>query len=120
MSLFYPTGFIQTCKKCGCTDDDCSGCIKKTGSPCYWVKPGLCSACHQEAMNSDKPWGYDVEIELRVGMVATEVKEFHKQGTEAAVRRWARLKSGFVSVVKMTPYTRKRWNEAYGHGDQRM
>ncbi len=33
------------CRKCGCTDSDCSGCIERTGSPCYWVEPGLCSAC---------------------------------------------------------------------------
>ncbi len=30
---------------CGCTDDDCSGCIERTGTPCYWVEVDLCSAC---------------------------------------------------------------------------
>lgn len=34
-----------TCRACGCTDNDCSGCIERTGEPCYWVEPGLCSAC---------------------------------------------------------------------------
>jgi hypothetical protein len=33
------------CRVCGCTDDDCSQCIAKTGFPCYWVEPDLCSAC---------------------------------------------------------------------------
>lgn len=33
------------CRVCGCTDDDCSGCIARTGEPCHWIKPGLCSAC---------------------------------------------------------------------------
>ncbi len=35
------------CRVCGCTDNDCSKCIKKTGSPCHWVdeKHTLCSAC---------------------------------------------------------------------------
>jgi len=33
------------CRVCGCTDDDCSGCVAKTGGPCYWVEPDLCSAC---------------------------------------------------------------------------
>jgi hypothetical protein len=33
------------CISCGCTDEDCSGCIEKTGSPCSWVTPNLCSAC---------------------------------------------------------------------------
>lgn len=36
-----------TCKICGCTDNDCSQCIEKTGFPCYWVDDTheLCSAC---------------------------------------------------------------------------
>lgn len=33
------------CRVCGCTDDDCSRCIEKTGVPCYWIAPDLCSAC---------------------------------------------------------------------------
>lgn len=33
------------CRKCGCTDDDCRQCIKKTGRACTWVEPNLCSAC---------------------------------------------------------------------------
>lgn len=35
------------CRGCGCTDDDCSGCIERTGHPCHWVAPGFCSACAQ-------------------------------------------------------------------------
>lgn len=34
-----------TCRVCGCTDNDCSGCIHLTGYPCTWVEPDLCSAC---------------------------------------------------------------------------
>lgn len=34
-----------TCHSCGCTDDDCRQCIEKTGEPCSWVEPDLCSAC---------------------------------------------------------------------------
>lgn len=33
------------CRKCGCTDDDCSGCIERTGEPCYWVERDLCCVC---------------------------------------------------------------------------
>lgn len=36
---------IQTCRICGCTDDDCSQCVEKTGAPCHWVEEDLCSAC---------------------------------------------------------------------------
>ena len=33
------------CRKCGCTDHDCTGCVERTGRPCHWVEPDLCSAC---------------------------------------------------------------------------
>ena len=33
------------CLVCGCTENDCSECIRRTGEPCTWIKPGLCSAC---------------------------------------------------------------------------
>lgn len=33
------------CRSCGCTDGDCSGCVERTGSPCWWVEADLCSAC---------------------------------------------------------------------------
>src|SRR4051812_12433818 len=35
----------RTCRKCGCTDDDCSECVRRTGEPCHWVAWDLCSAC---------------------------------------------------------------------------
>ena len=36
-----------TCKICGCTDHECSQCVKKTGMPCWWLDESheLCSAC---------------------------------------------------------------------------
>jgi len=39
---------LVACRECGCTEYDCSGCIERTGSPCYWVEPDLCSACVTE------------------------------------------------------------------------
>jgi ParB/RepB/Spo0J family partition protein len=38
-------GGTRTCRVCGCTDDDCSQCIEKTGERCHWVEEDLCSAC---------------------------------------------------------------------------
>lgn len=35
----------RRCRVCGCADDNCSQCIKKTGAPCHWVEEDLCSAC---------------------------------------------------------------------------
>jgi hypothetical protein len=37
------------CRVCGCTDDDCMQCIARTGEPCHWVTPDLCSACLKPA-----------------------------------------------------------------------
>ena len=34
-----------TCRNCGCTGENCSGCVERTGEPCYWVEADLCSAC---------------------------------------------------------------------------
>ncbi|HVU38076.1 MAG TPA: hypothetical protein VHC95_07055 [Opitutales bacterium] len=38
----------RRCRVCGCTEDDCRQCIAKTGQPCHWVEPDLCSACVQD------------------------------------------------------------------------
>lgn len=44
-----PKSKIRACRVCGCTDDDCSQCIEKTGGPCHWVAKDLCSACGDTA-----------------------------------------------------------------------
>jgi len=33
------------CRVCGCMDHDCRGCVERTGEPCSWIEPDLCSAC---------------------------------------------------------------------------
>lgn len=38
----------RRCRVCGCTDLDCRRCIAKTGEPCRWVEPDLCSACARD------------------------------------------------------------------------
>jgi hypothetical protein len=43
---------IRECRICGCTDDNCLGCIAKTGSPCHWIEDDLCSACAGEVSGS--------------------------------------------------------------------
>ena len=35
----------RTCRRCGCTDTDCSECVARTGQSCSWVEADLCSAC---------------------------------------------------------------------------
>lgn len=39
------------CRICGCTDNDCSQCIEKTGNPCHWISEDLCSACLDMGQN---------------------------------------------------------------------
>lgn len=41
-----PVFDIRACRVCGCTDDDCSDCIARTGHPCSWDEYDLCSACN--------------------------------------------------------------------------
>jgi len=50
------TGSARVCRVCGCTDLDCSGCIAKTGQPCYWVEPDLCSACAMDEEQFERDW----------------------------------------------------------------
>lgn len=40
-------GKARCCRVCKCTDDDCSRCVARTGSPCSWVAWDLCSACKE-------------------------------------------------------------------------
>jgi len=35
----------QKCVFCGCTDEDCRGCLERTGESCTWRAENLCSAC---------------------------------------------------------------------------
>ena len=35
----------NTCRVCGCTDDNCYCCYVHTSGPCWWVEADLCSAC---------------------------------------------------------------------------
>jgi hypothetical protein len=43
---------LRVCRVCGCWEGDCRQCIERTGEPCHWVAPDLCSAC--EASNATR------------------------------------------------------------------
>ena len=58
---------VTSCRVCGCTDDDCSGCIKRTGRACHWVEADLRSAC-RDAM-ADAPGAC---VDADGGLVAAE------------------------------------------------
>jgi PRTRC genetic system protein E len=96
----------QKCRVCGCTDNDCSRCIKITGKPCHWVEPDLCSAC-ADAINTSKNQsdmnffqqlaavgnvdltlrilqkGDELTIDVRPGSMASTQKPYIVSGTAA-------------------------------------
>ena len=39
---------IETCRHCGCTEQDCSQCAEAQGHPCHWIAPRKCSRCFDE------------------------------------------------------------------------
>lgn len=58
-----------------------------------------------------KPVGY--ELVIICGAMPYR-RERHWRGTEAAVRRKARMESHFREVESVTPYTSEQWNRAFG------
>jgi len=48
--------FGMRCRVCDCHDEDCRGCIARTGAPCYWVEDDLCSACALRGLSLTQPW----------------------------------------------------------------
>lgn len=61
----------RRCRVCGCTDDDCSQCIAKTGGPCHWIEGDLCSACLPETRlpETRQLHGFDAQASAR-GLLA--------------------------------------------------
>lgn len=47
LSICIPAEPEGTCVICGCTDENCSQCIEKTGAACAWLdhEEMICSAC---------------------------------------------------------------------------
>lgn len=43
---------VPRCRECGCTDDNCDGCVERTGAPCWWVEENLCSACFPDQLQA--------------------------------------------------------------------
>lgn len=85
---------VRTCRVCGCTDDDCRQCIEKTGEPCYWVEPDLCSACRspRNAGMGEAPgyWMYETSGALRPAIAAYLSGDELTPGEIAAIRAYLR------------------------------
>lgn len=46
---------MKECIKCGCTDDNCTACVEKTGQPCMWLGD-KCSACYGNETRTSEEW----------------------------------------------------------------
>ncbi|WP_265593259.1 hypothetical protein [Verrucomicrobium sp. BvORR034] len=57
---------IAMCQACGCRENDCSQRIERSGEPCHWAAPGLCSACLQLAQQVTKDMQHHVLYDMGV------------------------------------------------------
>jgi len=76
----------RTCRICGCTDLNCSGCIKRTGKPCCWKEPDLCSACDD-----------DIE-KVKKELMGTRMNVKKREQKEASEKDAMDLKKRFMGV----------------------
>lgn len=75
----------RKCRVCGCTEDDCSQCIEKTGTVCRWVEDDLCSACVDA---TGKRYLYHgEEIFVSPGLGGKEFGTFKKTKSGAGIKR---------------------------------
>jgi hypothetical protein len=92
---------VRRCRVCGCTDDDCSYCIERTGSPCYWVEEDLCSACAEG-----------------LGYLSDQMEEFEPEN-ELASRHWSYVDE-LLSIHGIIPEDRQmigfHYKSAFVHG----
>lgn len=75
---------VRQCRLCGCTDENCAQCVIRTGEPCSWVEPDLCSACPSSAVTMDGRAGVPTEPQERYGVANGYLFEYvnhHTCGT---------------------------------------
>ena len=89
----------RECRVCGCTDADCSGCIRRTGEPCHWIEDDLCSAC--ELMRNDV-WAVSV-LQPWAELIAAGCKPFEFRGDKP----WARLIGKRIAIQAMQPQMKR-------------
>lgn len=76
------------CRVCGCTDACCQACIERTGAPCHWVDPDLCSACRDEFSDAqcdldEANEAGDLEDRLDAAMRVADIEEQHRRAARA-------------------------------------
>lgn len=95
---------IRVCRACHCTDYDCSGCVAKTGHPCWWVEGDLCSACAAKDAGVKAP-----PPQTMAERWADYERECMPVSTPAALRVHLRraFYGGAVSLSDVAPLTAK-------------
>lgn len=64
---------------------------------------------------TDKPYGWDVTVEKRTGVITSEKVTYHWRGcSEASARKKAMLKTGSLRVVSVEALDQETWFRAYG------
>lgn len=51
---------VRECRVCGCTEADCTQCVKAQGYPCEWVDIDLCSRCANEMEQKESAADTDI------------------------------------------------------------
>lgn len=73
---------MRTCRVCGCTDEDSSVCIAKTGYACSWVDKDLCSTCSTPEQVVAAKAAALTSMAAELGISEAEVMALQKQAAE--------------------------------------
>lgn len=116
----------RTCRICGCTDDDCTDCVKRIGEPCIWILPDLCSGCDLEwsiTTNADIAFA---DMESQVGRIAIKVQKNGKPAWITDPSSQQIYARGYRAAVKLhfgPPINQgipADWHSAHFAGDSRQ
>jgi hypothetical protein len=89
----------RRCRGCGCTDADCRQCVERTGEPCEWVEPNLCSACADGALLDA-----DAEVEAAEAEALAALVKSMKPGRWVVWLHGRQYRSGEVLGVSAIRY----------------
>lgn len=74
---------------------------------CHWtIRPVPC----------EKPYGFDVLIEVQRQSLIMETDERHYKGSESKARSRAKMVPGYRRVLAVAPLSEEVWLRSYGEG----
>lgn len=103
-----PTKAAPACRVCGCTTNDCSQCIERTGEPCTWAEDpiengDLCTACkppeYGQMVDGNLLGGGSIEDAVIVGVGERGGSEVYQVKGPAPANRlaWVLVKGSKVN-----------------------